>query len=353
MNDNRNFYDNIIFETSEDRAEKRRKMMHTFSRFFIGLFAYLLSFQLIGSAVYIVAKYTMSAEQYASFSTNAILSILLSSGVQYLLAFPLFLLITKNMPVSEKTEKKKLTIGEIAVFTAIAEAFMYAGNLVGTLLNSFIGSFIGKNPTNGVEEIVSSTPMWLLFLFLVVIGPIVEEIIFRKVMIDRISIYGDHVAIIFSAAAFGLMHGNLYQLFYATLLGALLGYVYTKTRDVRYTIVIHMILNLLGSVIALPVQKALSDFSDQLTAFYSGLEVNTLNLVTNGIISTLYTSVQTGLIIAGVISLIYLYKRHDIHISKEKEIFLPDSEIAKGGALNVGAILFVILTLALTILNLF
>ena len=48
---------------------------------------------------------------------------------------------------------------------------------------------------------------------------------FRKLIIDRMSIYGDKLAIIVSSIAFGLFHGNFYQIFYATLIGFILGYV--------------------------------------------------------------------------------------------------------------------------------
>ena len=353
MNGNYNNYDHIIFDNGMEREEKRRKMRSVFSRAFLALFVYLLSFQLIGALVYVIAPMILTEAQYAAFEASTVATVLVSSGVQYLIAFPIFLMITRGMNVSEKKEKKKLSVGECVIFLAAAEALMFIGNMIGTFLNSVMGTFLGEMPENGVETIVEETPAWLIFILLVVIGPIVEEIIFRKILIDRLSVYGDHVAIIFSAVAFGLMHGNLYQLFYATLLGLLLGYVYTSTRDVKYTIVIHMILNLLGSIVALPVQKAYETFYELLDALYAGLEFSMAELVTSGVITFIYSAFQYGLVVSGIIAILYRFRRREIRISTDKEIYLPDGEITKGGVVNAGSILFILLSAVFMVLNLF
>lgn len=350
---NNNFYDDIMFNSDLARSEKLKRQRKVFSRLFLALFIYLFSFQLLGSLIYIVAPIALGEEKSIALLSNPISSVLISSGVQYLIAFPIFLLLTRKMEISEKTDKKKLTVGELVILFAVAELFMFLGNLVGTFLNNFFGKFIGDVPDNGIETIIEETPMWLIFIMMVIVAPIVEEVIFRKILIDRLSIYGDHIAIIFSASAFGLMHGNLYQLFYATLLGLLLGYVYTVTRDVKYTVILHSVINFFGSVIALPVQKAFTRFDELLSAIYAGFDVDMAEFVANSAITTLYTAFQYGLMLSGAIALIYRYRRREIFIATDKEIYIPDKNIAKGGIINVGTILFLVLSAILMILNLF
>lgn len=230
---------------------------------------------------------------------------------------------------------------------------MFIGNLIGTLLNQTIGSLIGKLPENDISTIISETPAWLIFICAVVIAPIVEELIFRKLIIDRLSIYGDHIAIIFSAVAFGLMHGNLYQFFYATFLGVLLGYVYTKTRNVKYTIYMHMIINFLGSIVALPVEKAMNEFYRLYEIALSGEAFDVLSLIFNGLIMLMYSNMQYGMIIGGVVALWYLFKKRELRVQTDKEIFLPDKEVIKGGVKNAGAILFIVISIVSMIINLF
>ena len=49
---------------------------------------------------------------------------------------------------------------------------------------------------------------------------------------------------------FALFHLNLFQFFYAFGLGLMFGYVYMRTSQLRYSIVMHMIINFNGSVLA-------------------------------------------------------------------------------------------------------
>ena len=57
-------------------------------------------------------------------------------------------------------------------------------------------------------------------------------------------------AIVLSAAIFGLAHGNFYQFFYAFALGLFFGFIYVKTGKLIYSIFYHMVINILGGVIA-------------------------------------------------------------------------------------------------------
>ena len=91
----------------------------------------------------------------------------------------------------------------------------------------------------------------MIFLLTVVAAPIFEEILYRKLLIDRVAHYGDKVAVILSGVLFGLSHGNFYQFFYAFGLGVVFAYVYINTGKLRYTIIFHAIINFLGSIVAL------------------------------------------------------------------------------------------------------
>jgi membrane protease YdiL (CAAX protease family) len=175
MNGN-NFYYNSVYETPEMRLEKKRKQRKFFSRFFIALFVYQLVFQLLSSLVYLGVNIFLSAEKYEAFVADPVASIVSSSIVQYGIALPLFLLITRGMDTAERREKKKITFGEGVIFISVAELMMFVGNIIGNILNSSIGVLIGDTPTNNLTNIVESTPVWLLFIVMVVIAPIAEEL---------------------------------------------------------------------------------------------------------------------------------------------------------------------------------
>ena len=352
MNGFYNGYEQVVFETPEERQSKISKQKSLFSRVFLALVIYTLTSRVFAIGVYAVMQLVLDEAVYLEFANNQIVAISLSCLAQYVVAFPILRLVLIGTPTAGNKEKSKLTGSEFFLLFAIGEALMFAGNLIGNYVNQMIGAALGRLPENGIATTISETPIPLIFLYMVVLAPIVEELIFRKLLIDRLSIYGDKTAILFSSVAFGLMHGNLYQFFYATLLGALFGYVYTKTRNIKYTVYMHTIVNFMGSIMALPVQKALDSFYTILDVGYKGVPVNIIELFVSAAIIFIYTGIQYGLVIGGGIALFNFIKNKKITISNVKEIHLPDDVIRQYGVKNLGAILFLIITIGTIILSL-
>ena len=116
----------------------------------------------------------------------------------------------------------------------------------------FLGWFVicmGQPMGNQVEEMIMDMSLWAVIVSAVILAPIMEELIFRKLVLDRLAGYGPAVAMVVSALVFGLAHGNFYQFFYAFLLGLIFAYIYLRTGKVRYSMMLHMMVNFCGSVI--------------------------------------------------------------------------------------------------------
>lgn len=352
MNEYYNDYNRVVFETPAEHEEKRKKQRRLFSRVFIALFLYTLITEVILIAADIGASMMLSPEKYAALRLNTVYQLLISCVAQYLIAFPVLWLILKGSAKSHRSEQTRLSEKGFFLLLLIGETLMYAGSLIGNLLNQLIGNLTGSVPENGIATYVTETPLWLIFILMVVIGPIVEELIFRKLMIDRLSIYGDRVAIFFSAVAFGLMHRNFYQFFYAALLGLLLGYVYASTRNVKYTVLMHMFFNFMGSVVALPAQRIVTECADMLQMLSAGIPIDLVKLFGYGTVTLAYTNLQYGMIIGGIIALVYCVRKKKFSVSSDKEIYIADREIIKNGIVNVGSILFLISCTAAMILSL-
>ena len=75
-------------------------------------------------------------------------------------------------------------------------------------------------------------------------APIVEEIIFRGIMLNRMKWLPLWPAILIQAVLFGIVHLNLFQGLYACVAGILLGLVYIKFRSLIAVIAGHMAFNL-------------------------------------------------------------------------------------------------------------
>ena len=179
--------------------------------------------------------------------------------IPYLFAFPVFFLLIrrKAAPGTFSPEKKKLPFRSLLKWFCIAQFLMALGNLLGLFWSTVIEMLTGAETTTTID-LVSISDILPVITMVVLLAPIVEELVFRKYVIDRMYPYGEKTAIFLSATVFAVMHGNLNQVFYAFFLGCAQGYLYCKTRDVRYTICIHMMVNFVGSVLPLSVQ----DLSD-------------------------------------------------------------------------------------------
>ncbi len=81
-------------------------------------------------------------------------------------------------------------------------------------------------------------------------APIMEEFMFRKLLVDRTIKYGKGLSILLSGLMFGLYHGNLNQFIYAFVIGAFFAFMYIKTGNIKVTIGMHMIFNFIGGFLA-------------------------------------------------------------------------------------------------------
>ena len=96
---------------------------------------------------------------------------------------------------------------------------VFVSNLMGNAITTIIGILKGNEVNNGVVGVILEGNMLINFVSMVILAPIVEELVFRKLIIDRTAKYGQTVAIIASGLMFGLFHGNLNQFAYALVLG--------------------------------------------------------------------------------------------------------------------------------------
>lgn len=166
----------------------------------------------------------------------------------YLVAVPAFLLITKKLPKA-LPEKNPLKPRNWFNIIAVSAACLYGGSLVSNFLMQLVGGFTGKVPENGVTEMLMNSDVLVNLVIVGLLAPVIEELVFRKVLLDRTRIYGEKTAIFFSALAFALFHGNFYQFFYAFGLGLILAYIYMRTGKIRNTIFLHMGINLTTGVL--------------------------------------------------------------------------------------------------------
>ena len=189
---------------------------------------------------------------------------LLSLIPLYGIAFPILYLILRLLP-RDRVQPDKMGAGNWWMGLCVAFLLMMAGNYVGNILIAVFEGATGRSLTNPVEASTVGRAWWINLLFVAVLAPIVEELVFRKLLCERLLPLGEGYAVVLSAALFALVHRNFFQVFYAFLLGALFAVVYIKTGRLRYSVFYHMVINLLGGVFAPWVLEKLGPLMEEET----------------------------------------------------------------------------------------
>jgi uncharacterized protein len=137
------------------------------------------------------------------------------------------------------------------------------------------------NMVKGIKE-----QPYAYFFMIVIAAPILEEILFRGIILDGfLKNYTPAQAILVSSFMFGLIHGNFPQGISAFILGCLIAWLYWKTNSILPCMILHAINNGLAFVITLKItppemNKSLSKLIDNDIYYYA------LYLLSIGIIGT-------------------------------------------------------------------
>lgn len=86
--------------------------------------------------------------------------------------------------------------------------------------------------------------VFALFFFTAVVAPVVEELIYRKLLLYPLRKYSDGFAVVVTALIFGFGHGNLNQMPYAFVVGLLFGTLAVRSNSVIPTMILHVVNNL-------------------------------------------------------------------------------------------------------------
>ena len=200
-----------------------------------------------------------------SILENAILSHVPSLVALYGVALPVFCLILRRLPKGIPSGVP-LSGGVLLGGFGMTAAMMMAGNYVSQVVIAFFENAMGAQQENPVATMTENLPWWVNLIFVAIIPCIFEELLFRKALCDRLLPLGEGYAVVISAVAFGLIHGNFFQFFYAFAVGLVFGAIYVKTGRIWITVLYHGLINLLSGVL-------ISWILDQLTPL---LEESTL-----------------------------------------------------------------------------
>ena len=293
----------------------------TFSKIGLSLAATTIIIEVIGTILVFLTKL------YDPFLINSSwFNYVITAVSFYLIGLPLFYLMVSKIPSYKPEINKKLSIGNFLIIIVIAFSLLYIVNFITAMLIGIITVISGHNFMNPINDVISNSKWYITLLVAGIMAPIFEEIMFRGIIIDKLRKYGDTCAIVTSAILFGLFHGNLFQCFYAAALGLILGYLKVRTNSLRYSIILHMIINITGGILLPQI-------------------LSTKNILTMYLVSAIVLS----LIAAGIALFVLNYKKIKL---ENGTIKIQQGSVFKTCCLNIGMIFNLILAFALTIFSL-
>lgn len=179
---------------------------------------------------------------------SSLVSHTVSALSQYAVAFPVMYSILGRLP-KDSSPSESMGARPWLSTLCVCIAMMSVGNTLGNFIITAFESAMGRSITNVVASSSLGTHWSVNLIFVAILAPIFEELIFRKVLCDRLLPLGEGYAVVLSSIIFALVHGNLFQFFYAFLVGVVFSTVYVKTGRIRYSVIYHMIINFLGGVL--------------------------------------------------------------------------------------------------------
>lgn len=194
-----------------------------------------------------------------SLSNNIILTEVLKQYYFYLLllVFLLFIFWKKSVRFSEVIgtfNGRNLPFSfEVAIFNIIASSstiyiIFYPLSFA---YPNYIDEFLSSGPiVLYIHE--GEYPLWANFLMailVVIFVPIIEEVVFRGILINRLSVtFKTKTAVIISSILFGVLHTDPLG---ATIFGVIMAIIYIKTQKLIIPIICHVLNNFAAYILAI------------------------------------------------------------------------------------------------------
>jgi len=185
---------------------------------------------------------------FETFQSGEVLGILLSSTLIFSVFFLVFALFINKQGVTTYRELaqhyniKRPTVSGSLVITLLGLVYLVTFIMAQTGVIDFFkvlgyeGSMVDIN-INGFHE-------YLMLVFAIAVLPaIVEELLFRGLILHGFMKYGKVAAVIASSVLFSLMHLSPSQTFAQFALGIICAVVYLGTKNIVYPILLHFVNN--------------------------------------------------------------------------------------------------------------
>lgn len=192
------------------------------------------------------------------------------------------------LPFHTPQPRKKIILAIVAGW-----AVCIGGNYIATLADVLFDAVGVGLFTPDVTPSSTSLDVIMNFVCAGLMAPLVEEFVFRGVIMQPLRRYGDVFAVFVTAALFALAHGSPISIIFAFVAGVSIGFAVVYTRSLWVGIIIHA-LNNFTSVLVTEAECVLPDF-----------------------INVAYTVFCTALTVAGIICIVIYGRSYGFRLPRD------------------------------------
>lgn len=209
------------------------------------------------------------------FNVSAVKMEVLATGIWVVFSFVvgliIVLLLLRKVEPYTKVEKEIPMPMEKAMFWAIGGIFLaFIAQFAAILFERLIGIDPGSENTKQIINLIEMFP--LVMVASSIIGPILEEIIFRKVIFGTLyNRFPFWIAALLSSLAFAIAHMDPKHIILYAAMGFTFAFLYVQTKRIIVPIISHAMMNTLvmvGQFVPIDKQESISD---QVQSFIKGV----------------------------------------------------------------------------------
>ena len=156
----------------------------------------------------------------------------------------ILLLLRNAKPVTKIDKKPPLSMG-LSILLSIGGIFLaFFAQIFAVLLETSIGIEPGSENTEAIISIITVLP--LVILVSSILGPILEEIVFRKIIFGGLNNkFSFVISALISSVIFAIAHMDFTHIILYTAMGFTFAFLYSMTKRIIVPIISHVMMNTL------------------------------------------------------------------------------------------------------------
>ena len=243
----------VLPDPEEKKAIKKHYMKPA-----LALLADIFIFQCVSRATVLLAGLSRGSSLMNAYEegrnaifSNEILEVLYTIGFPIVAEVVCIMIALKYLgfDIKKKFTRDGVSMKDISGGFAVS----IMGQTTAALILSIIALIFSKTEdfaqvAQALNSRSSMLANFLLYFYACLLGPVLEEIIFRGIVLDSMKEYNERFAIVFSSLIFGLMHCNFPQAINAFIIGLIFGTLYIRSGSLLPSVILHILMNTITSL---------------------------------------------------------------------------------------------------------